>query len=848
MNDWQRVEQLFHTALEMNPTEREEFLTRECAGNAELRAEVDSLIRALEKDHRFLEGNVFAGGLKALSADAAELLVGQTIGGYKIERLLGKGGMGEVYLATDTKLGRTVALKFLARRFAADNRAKRQLMKEAQAAARLDHANICVVHGFEEADGYSFIVMQYIEGESLSRLIEQEQLDSEKALPLAVQMVDAIAHAHEHNILHRDIKPQNIILTTGGVPKVLDFGLAKVVQESQGVGAGESQMSQAGFIMGTVAYMSPEQLRAERLDFRSDIFSLGLVLYAMLSGKHPFLEGNDADTISAILNRNPKPLPYTLNGLSHSMERVVKKCLEKDKERRYQSASELLMDLQSLQTNPPRLPRLPVKPVAAVAVLLALILIGFFAVRYWMGDKKTLVVLPFANEDPASVHAPLIAGLPENLAKQMAHLSQLTIKAPATGLAKQGTQDVSLKVGNEFGANAVLMGNATGKGQDVMLQVHLINVFDGNEIWNRKYDLKHTSALELFKLLAEELADNLNLKLDEGESGKLLAARPKNSAAFESYLKGLHQWKNRKSAEDAETAINLLQQATTEDPTFAPAFAVLADCYFQMPSVAYGKGKMSMEDAVNRARAAARRAMEINERLPEVHTSLGVMSMKYDYNFAEAEAQFKRAIQLDPAYPDARRWYSHLLLLTGRAGEAFVESNKARDLDPFSPSLNLNRCRTRFQARQYEAAAECLNDLLKENPNYLHAKYVLGYVYQEMGRKTESLELFKQVYDNDKLLGVSPLAFANGKLGRVAEAQKLIAELEERAKNEYVPPLEFAIAHVGLGNRDKAFEYLEKAYEERFANLIYLAVEPLFGSLRSDPRFDHLAQRLKLNP
>lgn len=854
--DWKDLDELFHIALELSPKERVDFLERECAGRELLRAEIVSLIDAFEQDADFLEKNAFEGGLKAISEQTSRRLEEQTIGHYKVTKWLGEGGMGEVYLAEDTTLKRLVALKFLARHLAADNWAKRQLIKEAQAAARLDHPNICAVYGFEEADGHSFIVMHFVEGEALSSVIKQKLFSVQEALPLALQLVSALAHAHEHGILHRDIKPQNIILTTDKQVKVLDFGLAKVIQEKQGGNADEalSQMSLEGAVMGTVAYMSPEQLRAERLDFRSDIFSLGLVLYAMLEGKNPFLKKSNAETISAILTNKPKSLPHQFNGASSEFDRVIRKCLEKEKERRYESANELMLDLQNLQKNPPRIPRPRVKWLAVAALFLIAMLSAWKAYSYFLSPTPPmLVIFPFKNElstsedkNQSSTYTPLIAGLPENLVALMAQLPKIRVIAPAIGNTEKPPNEMVANAKQKLDASVAMFGRAFGTDESAMLQIQLVKVSDGSQLWERSYDLRHTNALELLKLLSTEVAEKLSLQLSEKEGNQLQTAQSSDPEAFKHYLRGRYLYKNRKNQKDIQAAIKSFEAAISLDPAMARAHAGLADCYLQMPSVAY-RG-MPMEEAVKYATAAANEALRANSQLPEAYTSLGLVNMKYHRDYAEAEVKFRQAIQYDPNYADARLWYSQLLVITGRAGEALIESKRARDIDPLSPSLNLNQCRTWFMSRQYDTAVQCLSSLLEERPDYVSAKYVLGHVYQEKGRQAEAIELFQNIYLSDPELGSTPLGYALGKAGRRNEAVKILQEMEKRAKIKHVPDQEFAIVYLGLGDKEKAFQYLEMAYNERFGSIIYLTVEPLFDSLRGDARFNDLARRLKLNP
>ncbi|MEP7336765.1 MAG: protein kinase [Acidobacteriota bacterium] len=856
-NDLPRIEQLFHNALDLGAEERAAYLARECNGDTGLRNEVESLIAVFEKRADFLETPAFNAGLKVLSADSSESLVGKLIGAYKVERLLGKGGMGEVYLAEDTRLGRQVALKFLARHLAADKWARRQLIKEAQAVAMLDHPNICAVHGLEEADGHSFIVMQYIEGEVLSELARTGRLDAKQTLPLALQMVGALAEAHAHGIIHRDIKPQNLILTASGQLKVLDFGLAKVVQAKPGA-PGESQASQSGLIMGTVAYMSPEQLRAERLDFRSDVYSVGTVLYELVSGKHPFAQGNDAETIAAILTAKP---PHGANGLA----RVIGKCLEKNKEQRYQSASELLLDLQNAHDGiKPSETRLYFNPFVT-AILFVLLVAGAVLAYLQMTAVPTLAILPFINESAGEELDYLVRGLPDSLASQLARLSRVSVKA-STNMPGYQAQEADLTgIGRELDADAILTGKAAGKGETVILMVQLINVADGRQLWATDYDLKQTDALAIQELVATEVSTILRLRLS-AEEERLLKTRQtdpiKAAEAFREYLRGRYYW-NRRDEENIKLAIKHFTRATELNPEDSRAYSGLADSYVLLTSVAYGQDKT--EKAMIQARIAATLALRIDAKFPEAHTSLGVIKL-YDWNYAGAKVEFKRAIELNRNYAPARYWYSNLLLIEGQAGEGLAESEVARNSEPFSPAMNLCRCRGQYWTRQFESAAKCFDEMLKRNPASSNVQYILGLTYLAQGRAEQALKKFQDLYPTkeawaaaaishteDKLerkeaLAIAALGHTYGRLGRKEEAFRILDRAQELVQKEKLPSQEVAIIYIGLGDFDQAFVWLNRAADERFAYLIYLNIEPLFDSLRADPRFAALVQRINLQP
>ncbi|MFN8000697.1 MAG: protein kinase [Acidobacteriota bacterium] len=842
-NNWHRIEELFHDAKDLSADEQAAFLARECAGDDELRADVESLLAA-DDDPEFLANPAFGEGLKVISTDNSEILCGRIIGGYKIEKLLGKGGMGEVYLAENPKLGRPVALKFLARHLAKDAKARRQLTKEAQAVAQLDHPNICVVHDFVEADGYSFIVMQYIEGESLSDLIQRGALKPEQTLSLALQMASALAEAHAHGVIHRDIKPHNIMLTPNGQLKILDFGLAKVTQGKNAGLDALSQYSQAGLIVGTIAYMSPEQLRGERLDERTDIFSLGAVFYELVSRKHPFAKDNNAETISAILNTQPDVLPYTANGLSHGFGRIVKKCLEKNKEQRYESASALLVDLQNLQNGiEPTKPLRDRKPLLVAAALALLVVASIYFYYRWTA-VPTLAVLPFRNESAGQSYEYIFSGLPESLAKQLSRLSPIKIKAPST-LSSKPEQDAEFaQIGKQLGADTLLAGKALTKDGIPFLEVFLLETSSATRLWASTYQLGNTDALTLQKQLAAETMRVLSLRLSKEDKRRMELGQPRDPEAFQAYLRGRHFW-NQRDVKLIKDALKEFQRAIDLDPTYALAHTGLADSYQMLTTTAYG-GILSPEEAANAANRAAQKALEIDPTLPEAHTSLGLIRSRYEWDWAGAEQEFKQAIQYNPDYAQAHYGYSNLLLITGHAADGLRESELARTLDPFSPSISMNRCRALFLTSQYDRASACFNEILEKKPTDQNARYILGLVYVEKRRYEDAIALFENLAKSNEALALPALGYAYCRQGKRSEAYKVLTKLEEIAKKDGLPPLEFALIYIGLEDRDKAFQYLEKAHQQRLPALTYLSVEPLFRSLYDDPRFTALLQRMKL--
>ena len=867
VKDWQQIEELFHATLKVEAGERPAYLAAACAGDESLRLEVESLLKAFEGGHSFMEQPALSLGMKVLSDGAAGTLAGKRIGPYIMERLLGCGGMGEVYLAEDGKLNRRVALKFFTSGVVDDARAREQLVREARAVACLDHPNICAVHGLEEIDGYNFIVMQYVEGETLDSLISKGPLAPGQALGLAEQVVGALAAAHAQGVIHRDIKPQNVMVTDDGQVKVLDFGLAKVVQQTQGGARKEqSQLSHAGLIIGTVPYMSPEQLRGEPLDFRTDVFSVGILLYELFSGKNPYKGGSEAETISAILTSPLPPLGLSAARVPPGLNAVIRRCMEKEKGRRYASAGELLLALRNLHDTPRR--RIVPGPAAAFAAL-ALFVAGLSfaylrhaqvpspttaigasqpvaAVEGEQGDNltkdQTLAVLPFVNESADPNAEALSSGLMQSLVSQLSRLSRLRVKAPSSVPGLQGRSLDPQKIRRDLKADAVLFGLIKSSGGILTLQTTLINTSDGATLWEEKHLLQTEEIPNLHKKIAEKVVYTLYPRVSQGE--KELLARPQTESpdAYRLYLRGRHYWYKR-DKDNIQKAIDYFKQATEMDPLFALAWTGLADSYAQLPTVAYGAVPTS--DAMPMAKAAARKALEIDPVLCEAHVSLGVVKLRYDWDWQGAEREFKRAIELNPENASAHFWYANLLNVTGRPHEAIVESERAREIDPFSPLVIMNLGRTYYRARNYDRAIRHLERAVAEDPKNSSALYVLGYVYLKKGMYEEAVTIFEKISSTNKWLAAAPLGHSYAKLGKKAQALKILDEMNGKKD---VPSQERAIIYIGLGDNDRAFLWLEEAYKERFGPLISLTSDPIFDSLRPDPRFAELARKINLTP
>lgn len=841
---WQQIDDLFNSAVDLEASERLPFLRKSCGGDVALLAEVESLLNAYENRKELMEEPAFELVLKVMSSTQAASMVGLTVGGYRILEPLGKGGMGEVYLADDTRLGRKVALKFLSPEFVGDNWAKRQLVKEAHSVAILDHPNICPVYDLEEHEGYSFIVMQYVEGKTLAEMIRDDTLPGDRVLPLARQIVSAIAEAHVHGIIHRDIKPGNIVITKGGQAKVLDFGLAKHTHpKPTGLDLADSvsHLTQAGVMAGTVAYMSPEQLRAEKLDFRSDIFSLGVVLYEMVEGKRAFARDSQAEVISAILTSQPAPLNPDSLEIPPGLGRIIFKCLEKQKDRRYQSASELLFELNSPPPGPARTRRLGLRVTIAALLLLILLTTAFFVFRRRQAPIKTLAILPISsvNADPGT--EPLARGLTEDLINKVSQISTLRVKPFTTVSGYEGQQFNPIEVGRGLHVDAVVVSTFVRQGEVRVLQIRLLDTSDGSQLWGENYTLRSDGFLDLL----EEVAKKLVLKLGPLPGGETLppTRSTQNNAALTEYYGGRNLW-DKRTKDNIEQIRGYFEKAISLDPAFAKPYAGLADYYMQLNTPAYGS--MPAGEVVGKAKFLAGRAVELDTNLPEAHTSLGLVNLRFEWNLPQAEAEFSRAIALNPGDAWPHYWNSQLLSIKGRFDEAINESNVAKELAPFSPVAKLGVCRTLYFARRYSEAADCAKRIIDENPGDKIANYILCYTYLKRGRYGEALELIEPRYEEDKALWAAPLGFAYGKRREVAKALMVLNDLQQLSKENYSLSQERAIVYTGLGDNDKALEWLEQSYKERFTTLIFVTTEPVYDDLWPDPRFGDLVVRLGL--
>jgi serine/threonine protein kinase/Tfp pilus assembly protein PilF len=743
-------------------------------------------------------------------------MIGQTLSHYRITEKLGAGGMGEVYKAHDERLDRDVAIKVLRGALAADPERLRRFEQEARAASALNHPNIVTIYDIGKHGTTSYIAMEYVEGKTLRELVNEGPLPKEKLLRVATQIAEGLAKAHGAGIIHRDLKPENLMVTNDGYVKILDFGLAKLLPQpgpDSDAATITKEGTVAGAVMGTASYMSPEQALGQPLDARTDVFSLGSVLYEMATGRRPFQGETAVALFDAILHKAPAS-PHSSNPeLPSDFDGIIGRALEKDPGKRYSSAKELLEGLNNVRLDS-ALPQVE--------------------------DQKSIVVLPFENMSPDPDQEYFCDGITEEIINALAHIKSLRVVARTSAFAFKGKHQDIREIGRKLNVETVLEGSVRKAGDRLRITAQLITISDGYHLWSERYDRKLEDVFAIQDEIASTISRKLAKELLRADEAALVPRPTENLDAYDLYCRGLYVW-NKRDAEGLNRAVQYFLEATRIDPSFANAYVGLANTYTTL-AVFFARPL----ELIPKAKAAAAKALELDDNLADAHASYAQIAINFDWDWKAGERGFQRALELKPSYAMAHMWYAELLTVLGRHEEALLEITRALELDPLPLAISNMKGWLLYHARRYDEAIWQLQKVLELDPKFYNAHICLPWVCADAGRYEDAIRCAKravEVTGRDQI-ALSSLGYAYGRIGQRQDALAVIKELEERSDREPVHFTVIAWVYIGLGDRDKAFEYLEKAFSEREEILVWMKVGPFCDGLRSDPRFGVLLHRM----
>ncbi len=803
---------------------------------------------------------------------------GEKISHYTVQSPIGAGGMGEIYLASDNRLKRDVAIKILPAKLTENASAVERFMREARVVSALNHPNILTIYDVGEQDQIKFIATEFVEGQTLRQKISRITLDLDEILDIVIQVGEALTSAHEAGIIHRDIKPENIMLRTDGYVKVLDFGIAKLSADL-GMGISDVGLSDSesetmvdgvqnnpksqipnpkstapGMIIGTATYMSPEQARGLEIDARSDIFSFGVMLYELLAGRVPFTGETVSDILAAVLKSEPRTLSDLVKNLPSELEWIITKALCKNRDERYQTIKSLLNDLRRLRQKlefETVLQRVNDSGSNNLAELQATRLFTGNAAGTATRKKRirktidSLAVLPLVNFGDDENTEYFSDGITEFIINSLSKLPKLRVVPRSTVFRYKGQELDSQQVGRELDVRAVFSGRVMKLGDSIIVRTELVDVANESQIWGEQYRRPMTDIFTLLEEIAEDISEQLKLKLT-GEEKKNLAKRyTDNAEAYQFYLKGRYFVTSKRTEEWIKKGIEYFQKAIDLDPNYALAYSGIAEAYGFLAS---STGGWCPHNAYPKAEAAAMKALELDETLGEAHTSLGFSRLLYDWNFAEAEREFKRAIELSPNYPNAHDGYGFYLKAVGRHTEAIEKGRLFQRLEPLSTFAHVSLGYAYYFARDYDKAIEECRKALEMDKHSTFAYRNLGLALLQQKKFDQAIEALKNAvrFSSGGLAFESYLGFAYAVAGQRDEAVRVLENLQVTDRERYVPAYNFAIVYTGLGDFEHAFEWFENALKERSGFMPFLKVEPTVDALRHDSRFQELLQKIGL--
>jgi TolB-like protein/Tfp pilus assembly protein PilF/tRNA A-37 threonylcarbamoyl transferase component Bud32 len=742
-------------------------------------------------------------------------MIGQTISHYQIVEKIGEGGMGLVYKAEDTKLKRTVALKFLPPELSRDPEAQKRFVHEAQAAAALDHPNICTVYEVDDWQGQTFIAMAYIEGQSLKDKIEADfpkVQNLPEVLDIAIQVAEGLQAAHEKGIVHRDIKSANIMMTARGQAKITDFGLAKL--------AGRTKVTRTGMTMGTAAYMSPEQARGEEVDHRTDIWSLGVVLYEMVTGQLPFRGEYEQAVMYSILNEEPASVASLRSEASTELELVVNKALAKSREERYQHAEDILVDLRKLKEGIERT-----------------------AASEQTSKMTSIAVLPFVDMSPQKDQEYFCDGMAEELINALTHIKDLRVVARTSAFAFRGKEIDIREIGRRLNVETVLEGSVRKAGNKLRITAQLIDVADGYHLWSERFDREMEDVFAIQDEISLAVVDKLKVQLLGEEKAKIVKRYTEDPEAYNLYLKGLY-FLNKWTEEGTRRGLGYFQESIEKDPGFALAYLGIADTYANIgilsllpPEMAFPKAKEMLE-----------KALEIDDSLYEAHSVAAVIAFWYDWNWKEAESEFEKALAHNPGYANAHFGYAWYLAAMGRFDEAVTESKIAQELDPLMPLYYASATGIYAYAGRFDEALEQFHKATELDPNSGMAHFHMGNAYRIQEKYEEAAAMYQKAIALTTGLGWAEMSLGGiyALQGERDKATQILDEFLEQKKVRYISSFCIAASYNYLGDKDKTFQWLDSAYQERDNLMPLISIWDAFDNLRDDSRFTALLEKIGL--
>lgn len=884
---WAKINELFHSALELEADKRLQFIKTGSGDDDEIFAEVKKLISTHEEAKNFIRNPMAEDALKVLSNQnnstilTAEknLLSGKNVGHFEIISPIGKGGMGEVFLGHDKSLEREIALKILPQDFTLDSSRVSRFIREAKAASALNHPNILTIHEIGEFNGTHFIASEYINGQTLTTFLSQEKLTIKKILQIAIQIVSALQTAHEAGIAHRDIKPDNVMIRQDGIVKVLDFGLAKLLENSNNHKSRipSPKFTIPGLIMGTPNYMSPEQARGKDIDFQTDIFSFGVVLYEMLSGKLPFQGESVNDIIAAVLTKQPEPL----NEIPPELAKIVHKCLQKDKQNRYQTAKSLLQDLEEFSEDLQIQSRLektftPNREEAKTQVLnlttvdenqqtvvtenigiqskslkkylvagLAAILLavaGFFGYQNLYPSKQieSIAVMPFVNESGNAEMEYLSDGMTETLIKNLSNIPNLSVKARSSVFRYKGQETDLKKIALELNVQAVVTGRIIQRGDEITLSLDLVEAATEKNLWNERYTRKQSDLVSLQNEIAKDVSINLKAKLTGAETDKITNSGTTNPEAYQSYLKGRY-FLTKGTIDAPQQSLKYFRDAVALDPKFALGYSGLADCYTLLGTMM--QARATPEETMPQAKTAAEKAIELDPNLSEAYVSLAWTKFRYDWDWAGAEKDFKKAIELNPNNAQAHQWYGEFLSVQRRDEQALVEFKKAVELEPFNLLMQWNYAKAFNDFGRYREALPEIKKVYEMDKNFQRAYRVIRQAYAANGMEAEAFDIFIKEGElrkepPEKLEFFRKMYREKGYQETMNWFLKnvLIADKNTNTAAK-------AVYYASLKDKENTLHALEEAYQQRLAGVLYCRFVG-YDFLKDEPRYQELLRKL----